>query len=456
MTQSIKSFNRREILAGLGGVLPAMSLSCAVPKRDRASRNGRTNIVLIFADDMGYGDAGCYGAEKIKTPNLDRMALEGMRYTSFYSCASVCTPSRAGLLTGRYPIRSGMTRVLFPYSKGGIEDSEITLAEALKRCGYTTCCIGKWHLGHLPPYLPTRHGFDTYFGLPYSNDMHSKKRGDPPVPLMRDEEIIEQPVNQNTLTRRYADEAVRFISSNKDRPFFLYLPHTMPHIPLHVSKAFEGKSAGGLYGDVIEEIDWSVGRILSALERHGLDDNTLVIFTSDNGPWLVMKEHGGSAGILRHGKGTTFEGGVREPCIMRWPGRIEAGRVYGGPAITLDLFPTLVRLAGGEIPQDRIIDGRDIRGILFGASKPAEEEFFFYRQEELQAYRSGRWKIKKPFKGKIYGEPLEHPWLLFDLYNDPSESDNLAEKHPEILKRMQTRMEEFRRNAASTASKTKT
>jgi len=337
----------------------------------------------------------------------------------------------------------GVNHVFFPYSKEGIDASEITIAELLKRRGYATGCIGKWHLGHLPQFLPTRHGFDYYYGIPYSNDMDVESRGDPPVPLMRNEEIIEQPVEQRTVTKRYTEEAVAFIKRHRERPFFLYLPHTMPHVPLYVSSEFEGTSEGGLYGDVIEEMDWSVGVILDTLKERGIDDNTLVIFTSDNGPWLVKGEHGGKAGPLRHGKGTTFEGGMRVPCIMRWPAVVEAGRVETAPAITLDFLPTFARITGAEIPGDRVIDGQDISGLLSGNGKRARDEFYYFHGGELRAYRSGKWKIKRPFKGKIYGQPEEHPLLLTDLENDPGETVNLADKHPDIVAEMEKQMDAF-------------
>ncbi len=413
------------------------------------SEHTHPNFIIIYADDMGYGDLGCYGAELIKTPHLDQMASQGMRFTSFYSCSPVCTPSRAGILTGRYPIRSGLNRVLFPYSTEGIGSGEVTLAQALKEGGYSTACIGKWHLGHLPEFLPTRHGFDAYFGIPYSNDMQNLQRGDPPLPLMRDETITEAPADQNTLTKRYTEEAVRFIDSHKDQPFFLYLPHTMVHVPLHVSKEFEGHSAGGLYGDAVEEVDWSVGQVLEAVKKNGLDENTLVVFASDNGPWLIKKEHGGSAGPLRNGKGTTFEGGIREPAIFRWPGTIPAGSTTDEGAITLDLFPTLLLLAGQELPKDRILDGKDIRGILTNTGPRADHRFFFFRGENLEAFRWDNWKLKRAFKGEIYCEPGDqHPVYLFDLEKDISEKTNLAEQNPAQVEQMEREMQIFEQSLA--------
>lgn len=432
---------RRDLLKSLGIALGAGALSRAGFAAAR-----RPNFVVIYCDDLGYGDLGCYGAEKIKTPRLDAMAAEGARFTDFYSAAAVCSPSRAALLTGRLPVRAGMNRVLFPQSPDGLDPSDTTIAELLKPLGYTSGCVGKWHLGHLPQYLPTNRGFDYYFGLPYSNDMTVEKRGDPPLPLMRNMEIAAQPADQDTLTRVYTEEAAAFIERSKDRPFFLYLAHSMPHVPIHCSDAFKGKSAGGRYGDVIEEIDWSVGEVLDALKRNGLDGQTLVVFSSDNGPWLVKGADGGSAGPLREGKGTTFEGGVREPGIFRWPGHIGAGRVVRDPAITMDLLPTFVALAGGALPEGRLFDGRDISGLLEGRGRRDGDEFFFYLGEQLQAVRAGRWKLKRPFKGQIYGKPAEHGFLLFNLEKDPGEKVNLAGEFPERVRRLEERMKEFERN----------
>lgn len=397
------------------------------------------NFVILFADDMGYGDMGCFGHPTIRTPNFDRMAAEGMKLTQFYSAAPVCTPSRAALMTGRLPIRNGMCsdkhRVLFPYSAGGIPDSEITLAEGLKTKGYATACIGKWHLGHLPKYLPTRNGFDYYFGIPYSNDMYLEKRGDPPLPLMRNETIIEQPVNQHTLTQRYTTEAIGFIKKNKDKPFFVYLPYTFPHVPLFASDRFQDTSLRGLYGDVIEELDWSVGRILQTLRELGLAKNTLVMFTSDNGPWLIKKLEGGSAGLLRDGKGSTWEGGMREPTLAWWPGRIKADSVSAALGCTMDIFTTCLTLAGAQLPSNRIIDGVDMSPLLLGSGKGNRDTMFYYRGAQLYAVRKG------PFKAHYitragYGrkKPEKHdPPLLYNLEYDPSERYDVAAKHPDII-----------------------
>jgi len=310
------------------------------------------NIVLIFADDLGYGDLGCYGS-KIRTPNLDRMAAEGIKFTHFYSANPVCSPSRAALLTGRYPTRVGVPRVLFPNDTTGLPASETTIAAMLKAKGYKTMCIGKWHLGHLPEFLPTARGFDEYYGIPYSNDMN-------PRPLLHNLEVLEQPAKLETLTSRYTEQAVKFIERSKDSPFFLYMPHTYPHIPLAASEKFRGRSPQGIYGDVLEELDWSVGQILETLKKHGLDNNTLVIFTSDNGPWYQ-----GSPGFLRGRKGMTFEGGVRVPFIARFPGRIPKGKVCTGIASTMDLLPTIASLCNAPLPSNPL-DGINIWPLLTG------------------------------------------------------------------------------------------
>lgn len=336
-----------------------------------AAETPAPNIVILLADDLGYGDLGCYGHPTIRTPSLDRMAAEGMKFTQFYA-ACYCTPSRAGLLLGRLPVRSGLNRVLGPRSRGGIPDSEITLAAALKPRGYANICIGKWHLGHLPRFAPTRHGFDHYLGIPYSNDMDRADLGEPPTPLLRDETVIEQPAMQDTLTKRYTDEALRFIrehaaGARQGHPFFLYLPYTFPHVPLHASDTFRGKSTRGLYGDVVEELDASVGQILDTLRREQLAGSTLVIFTSDNGPWLMQHLDGGSAGLLREGKGTTWEGGVRVPCLALWPGTIAPGRVVQDLASELDLFATSVELSGGTLAADRSYDSHSLVPLLRGS-----------------------------------------------------------------------------------------
>ncbi|MBI3855301.1 MAG: sulfatase [Planctomycetes bacterium] len=411
------------------------------------ARADKPNIVIIFADDLGYGDLGCYGHPTIRTPNLDRMAAEGMRFTDFYVAAPVCTPSRAALLTGRYAVRSGMAsekrRVLFPNSGGGLPEGEITIAEGLKSRGYATAIIGKWHLGHLPPHLPMRQGFDSYFGLPYSNDMDRLPKLEPGlpawsqnnVPLMRNGEILERPANQTTLTRRYTEEAVEKIKAGREKPFFLYLAHSMPHVPLFASEAFAGKSPRGLYGDVIEELDWSVGQVLAAIRAAGIEKKTLVVFTSDNGPWLIMNQNGGSAGLLQEGKGSTWEGGMREPAIFWWPGTIAAGVVTRDLACTMDLFTTSLKLAGAEVPADRPIDGVDLSPLLFGKGPGPRQIMVYYRDTTVYAIRKGAWKMHVTTRS-AYGKdaPLKHdPPLLFNLAEDPGEKYNLAAKHPEVV-----------------------
>jgi len=450
---SASLLNRREFLRLVAAGGAAMSLPRFALAAGAAPEATPPNVVIIFVDDLGYDDLGCFwtarpepGYEKIETPHLDAMAAGGVRFTDFYVAASVCTPSRAALVTGCYPQRVGLagpTLVLHPNSTIGISDDEVTIAELLKARGYATACIGKWHLGHLTPFLPTRHGFDRYYGIPYSNDMK-------PSVLMRDEAVIEQPVVQATLTERYTAEAIRFIKDNKDKPFFLYLPHTMPHTPLHISDKFKGKSRRGLYGDVVECLDWSVGRILDTLAELGLDKNTLVIFTSDNGPWLLRGKHGGKAHPLRAGKCTTYEGGMRVPCIMRWPGSIPAGSVCSEVATTMDLLPTVAGLAGAAVPQDRIIDGRNIRPLMTGAAdaKSPHDAFYYYHKYTLQAVRSGKWKLmfrrttsqEYPYRWpgmKKHGHKNEAiPDSLYDLEADIGETTNVIAEHPDVAQRL--------------------
>jgi arylsulfatase A-like enzyme len=438
-----------------------LPIPCA-NKAQSAEKRGVANVVLILADDLGYGDLGCYGHPTIRTPNLDRMAAEGQKYTSAYVAASVCTPSRAGLLTGRLPIRSGMCsgkrRVLFPDSAGGLPASEVTIAEALKPLGYTSGCVGKWHLGHLPQYLPTRHGFDFYFGLPYSNDMDNVSRKGREailhpkveyfnVPLLRNEKIIERPADQNTLTRRYTEEAIGFIKKNKERPFFLYFAHTFPHVPLFASDKFRGASRRGIYGDAVEELDWSVGRVLQTLRDEGLSRDTLVVFTSDNGPWLIQNQHGGSAGLLRDGKGSTWEGGMREPFLVWGPGRVPAGRTVPDLVSTLDLLPTLVTLAGGRPPADREMDGSDVSPLFLGTGPGSRKEMFFYRGETLYAVRNGPYKahfITENAYGPDRQRKEHNPPLLYNLDGDPSERFDIGKEHPDVLAEIQKIAEKHR------------
>ena len=443
----------RRRLAG-ATVLAALAMAAVGALQPLPAQGGPPNVVIILADDLGYGDLGAYGHPTIRTPNLDRMAEEGQRWTSFYSQAPVCSPSRAALLTGRIHLRSGMfgrrQGVFFPDSHHGLPDGEVTLAEALKEVGYTTGIVGKWHLGHQPRHRPMRHGFDSWFGIPYSNDMdwqvpsgRDARRAaifDPAidywhVPLMRNDEELERPADQRTVTRRYGEEAVRFIRENRDTPFFLYVPHTMPHVPLFRSSAFAGRSTAGRYGDVIEEIDWSVGRILDTLREEALAERTLVIFSSDNGPWLSYRQHGGSAGLLRQGKGTTWEGGMRVPGIFWWPGTIEPGVVQDIGATT-DFFTTIVPLAGGTRPDDRPLDGVDLSPVLFGTGASPRDWMAFYRMGELYAYRQGQYKVHLVTEGR-YGlgaERTEHdPPLLFHLGEDPGERHDRGAERPEVV-----------------------
>jgi arylsulfatase A-like enzyme len=411
------------------------------------------NIVLIFADDLGYADLGCFGSTKIRTPNIDSIARDGIKLTNFHVPQAVCSASRTALLTGCYPNRVGILGALGPNSKNGIKDSENLLPEYLKKLGYSTAIFGKWHLGDSAQYSPLRHGFDTYFGLPYSNDMwpnHPSTKSFPPLPLRQDDKVLELNPDQSKLTGWYTERGVKFIEANKDKPFFLYMPHSMPHVPLYASEKFKGKSSHGLYGDVIEEIDASVGTILETLKKHSLDKNTLVIFTSDNGPWLSYGDHAGSKGVLREGKGTEFEGGVRVPFVARWPGRIPAASISNEPTMTIDLLPTLVAYAGGVVLEELKIDGKNICAVLEarpGAKSP-QEAYYFYWGDALHAVTSGKWKLHFPHPylhiieggkdgkpGK--GETRRMELSLFDLDADISESKNVADQNPEVVKKLQ-------------------
>ncbi len=441
------------------------------------------NIVVIFADDLGYGDLGCYGAPDIATPNLDRLAAEGMRFTSFYAAQAVCSASRAALLTGCYPNRIGILGALGPKSKTGLGETELTIAEVLRTRGYATAIYGKWHLGDAPQFLPTRHGFDEYFGLPYSNDMWpfhpdyaelppdaaQRKRGYPDLPLIENDRVAVSPVtaeHQAQLTTWYTERAVGFIERHQHTPFFLYVPHAMPHVPLFVSEKFKGRSKAGLFGDVIMELDWSVGQILAALKQQGLDQRTLVIFTSDNGPWLLYGNHAGSARPFREGKGTMFEGGVRVPCIARWPGKIPAGTTCPELTATIDILPTLARLAGAELPNDRTIDGRDIWPLLAGepGARTPHEAYYYYWGGELQAVRSGTWKLHFPHSYPQpqppggNGKPGKYAQLridraLYDLATDIAETTDVAAQHPDVVARLEALAEQARADLGDTATK---
>jgi arylsulfatase A len=404
------------------------------------------NVIIIFIDDMGYGDIGPYGASKQKTPNLDRMAREGMKLTSFYA-APVCSVSRAQMMTGCYGVRVSVPGVYFPGQANGLNPAEHTIAERLKERGYATQCIGKWHLGDQPEFLPTKQGFDHYFGIPYSNDMQKKGKesGDKVVPLLRDDKVAEL-LTEETQTRiveRYTDEALNFIRASKDKPFFLYLPHTAVHTPIHPGAAFAGKSSNGRFGDWVEEVDWSTGRILDTLRELKLDERTLVVFTSDNGPWLTKGADGGSAGPLRGGKGSTWEGGVRVPTIARWPGKIAPGSVCDAVAGTIDMLPTCVSLAGGTVPATPVIDGRDISPLLFGKTKESQREaHYYFAGYNLQAVRQGPWKLAIAAQPENMGTgaPSDASGKgprLYNLDEEISEKTNLADKNPDIVAKLQ-------------------
>ncbi len=437
--------------------------------------NQPPNIVIIFTDDQGYSDVGVFGAKGFNTPHLDAMATEGMKFTDFYVGSSVCSPSRAALLTGSYPQRVGIPQVLFPErlntawdpsqrsTKTGIHPDETTLPEMLKANGYATGAFGKWHLGHHKQFLPLQQGFDEYVGLPYSNDMRpGKKKGKnpyPALPLMNGNKVERfMDDDQSMLTSIYTERAIDFIHRNKDKPFFVYLPHSMPHIPLYASEKFKGHSEKGIYGDVIEEIDWSVGQINKTLKDLGLEENTLVIFTCDNGPWLIFGEHGGSAEPLREGKFTTFEGGQRVPCLMKWPNVIPKGTVCHEIASTLDLLPTIASITGSTLPTNKI-DGHNIQDLISGkvGAKSPTEDFFFYRGWNLEAVRSGHWKLHLPHQynkvvesdsGNVHGRKgskAEIALSLFDLSVDPGETTNLANRHPDVVKTLIAKIEEMKK-----------
>jgi arylsulfatase A len=466
--------NRREFLKVIG----LTAATVAVPGCSRSLRgasasdkNQQPNFVIVFIDDMGYADVGCFGATGYETPNIDRLATEGTRFTDFYAAASVCTPSRAALLTGCYPQRVGLPNVLGPRAKIGISDEEVTIARMLKPLGYATACFGKWHLGHETKFLPTHHGFDEYFGLPYSNDMWPKHpetpKDYPDLPLIEGDKVVQLNPDQTQLTTWYTEHAVRFIEKNEDQPFFLYLPHSMCHVPLHVSDKFKGKSQRGLFGDVIMELDWSVGQILSTLKRLGIDRNTMVVFCSDNGPWLSYGDHAGSARPLREGKGTSFDGGQREPTLMRWPGRIPAGKVCREPLTTMDLLPTIARLTGTTLPE-HTIDGKDIWPLIAGepGAKSPHEAFFYYNGWALEAVRSGKWKLHfahgyRTLNGRPGGtggipakyEQARIDTALFDLENDIGEQHNVADQHPDVVERLQRLADEMRQDLGDSARK---
>jgi arylsulfatase A-like enzyme len=403
------------------------------------------NVVIIFIDDLGYADIGPFGATKQKTPNLDRMAKEGMKLTSFYA-APVCSVSRAQLMTGCYGVRVSVPGVYFPAGPQGLHPSEYTIAERLKERGYATQCIGKWHLGDQPEFLPTKQGFDHYLGIPYSNDMQRKGKAttEPVVPLLRDDKIAELLTGeqQSRIVEIYTTEAVGFIRANKDKPFFLYLPHTAVHTPIHAGAKFNGKSVNGRFGDWVEEVDWSVGQVMDTIRDLKLSERTLVVFTSDNGPWLIKGADGGSAKPLRAGKGSTWEGGVRVPTIAWWPGKIAPNSSCDAVAGTIDLLPTCVSLAGGKLPAEPVIDGRDLSPILFGKSKESQREaHYYFSGYTLQAVRQGPWKLAiapqiDAFDKTTTEDSKTNP-RLYNLEADIGETTNIAAKHPEVMAKLQ-------------------
>jgi arylsulfatase A-like enzyme len=445
--------NKGKIIAAINcSALLLPTVSCTQEKA------AQPNVILVFIDDFGYGDLACYGNMQHRTPNIDRMAEEGIRMTNFYVASSVSTPSRAALMTGCYPRRVSMhvnadpsplmsrgRQVLFPVSHKGLNPSEITIAELFREKGYATACIGKWHLGDQYPFLPTRQGFDYYYGIPYSNDMNREYC---PLPLMENEEVIVAPVGQDSLTYRYTQKAIEFIKQNKNKQFFLYLPHNMTHNPLDASPAFKGKSKNGIYGDATEELDWSMGQVLKTLRDEGLDNHTIVIFTTDNG---AEPRFGGSNLPLRGRKGTTYEGGFRVPCIIRWPGQIPARQICDEIITSMDFLPTLAHYCNLELPQDRIIDGHNVAGILERKEiKSPTEVFYYYQKQQLQAVRWGKWKYHLPLEQRIIGphspdtEPGEES--LYNLDEDMTESVNLAEQYPEVVDQIQLLIEKVRKD----------
>ncbi|MBI1387965.1 MAG: sulfatase-like hydrolase/transferase [bacterium] len=447
--------SRRQFIqtAAVAGALSPFAPLARAASAARASNGRLPNVVIIYTDDQGWADVGVFGAKGFQTPNLDILAGEGIRFTNFYVAQPVCGASRTALLTGCYPNRVGIYGAPGPNSKMGISDEEMTIAQLLKQQDYATAIFGKWHLGDSKRFLPLQHGFDEYYGIPYSHDMwpfHPETDSFPDLPLIEGNDVIEYNPDLTQLTRNYTFRAVDFITRNRERPFFLYLAHNMPHVPLHVSDVFRGKSKRGLYGDVIMEIDWSVGRIMSALRRFSLTRDTLVIFASDNGPWLSYGDHAGSAGPLREGKGTTWDGGVRTPCIMRWPGVIEAGRTCDEPLMTIDVLPTLAGITGSRLP-DHPIDGLDVSPILEGqpGAKSPHDALYFYWNKDLEAVRSGRWSLHFPHPyrtlngrpGGVNGMPVKYEQArtelaLYDLEADIHQEHNLVDRHPDVVERL--------------------
>jgi arylsulfatase A-like enzyme len=439
-------------------ILLLLFISCTnLTSDDKQSMNKNStkpNIIIIFTDDQGYQDLSCFGSPDIQTPHLDKMANEGIKLTNFYAAQAVCSASRACLLTGCYPNRIGIHGAFMPNSKEGLHTDETTIAEMLKENGYRTGIFGKWHLGDNPEFMPTKQGFDTYFGIPYSGDMwplHPEQGtvfNFGPLPLYENETIIDTLTDQSSLTTQITERSVEFISKNKDKPFFLYIAHPQPHVPLYVSDKFKGKSSRGLYGDVIMEIDWSVGQVLAALKQYNIDDNTLVIFTSDNGPWLNYGEHSGSALPLREGKGTALEGGQREPCIISYPGKIKPGRIINTPMMAIDILPTVAEITGSKLPKTKI-DGKSVWNIWTGETEqsPHQAYFFYYKVNELHGVRYGKWKLYFPHsyrslngrEGGKGGLPVAYDnntidhIELYDLSKDISETKNVVDQYPEVV-----------------------
>ena len=447
--------------------------------------SSQPNIVLIFIDDQGYGDLSCFGATEFQTPNIDKIAIEGMRFTNFYAAQAVCSASRAGLLTGCYPNRIGISGALMPWSKNGLSDSEMTIAELVKQKGYATGMTGKWHLGWQKRFLPLQHGFDEYLGLPYSNDMWPVDYDGTPVtkdspkpwklkypqlPLIKDNEKVEEIktlADQDKLTTKYTEFAVDFINRHKDQPFFLYVAHSMVHVPLGVSDKFKGKSKQGLYGDVMMEVDWSVGEIMRTLKENGLDNNTLVIYTSDNGPWLNFGNHAGSTGGLREGKGTSWEGGQREPTVMKWPGKIPKGEICNKLAGTIDILPTIANITGAELP-DHIIDGVNILPLMFGDTQanPRDHFYYYYRKNSLEAVRKGKWKLALPHTYRTYKNELPGNdgfagstgtgttgLALYNLRRDPGENYDVKDLYPEVVEDIMLLVKEAREDLGDELTK---
>ncbi len=471
--------NMRTLWTLLGIALVAAQpafLHAGEGKKSTKSKKKRMNVVLIFTDDQGYSDVGCFGAKGFKTPNLDRMAKQGVKFSSFYVSTAVCSASRSALMTGCYHTRVDIHGAFGP-GRVGLHPDEMTIAELLKQIGYSSGCFGKWHLGSVPDLLPTAQGFDEYFGLPYSNDMSPSPKNNPrpqarkrypPLPLISGTKVIEREPDQSKLTKWYTEKAVKFIKKNKNRPFFCYVAHSMPHVPLYASKKFKGKTKSGLYGDVITEIDWSVGQILETLKKEGLDENTLVIFTSDNGPWLTFGNHGGTAFPLREGKGTIFEGGVRIPCIMRWPGKMPAGHVCNEPAMTIDILPTLAKLTGAKLPKHKI-DGKNIWPLMKGEkeAKSPHEAYYFWYARELRAVRMGKWKFHFPHRYRTLTGPPGMDGVpknqgsakiglsLFDLEKDIGEKKNVAKQHPDVVAKIKKLAQKMRERLGDRLTKTK-